>query len=124
MQSASCHEVKNVAIGRVLRTPGDLRPLRCRELAFEAVQQPVQHLDLPLVQRLPGETRPEVRLVEDDTEGFLGTFNRALKTIQKPLLPLGNVELALLRPFKRRVVHRALTADLRRHAVEALRGLL
>jgi hypothetical protein len=48
---------------RVLGTPGELRIFRRRELALERVQQSVEDLPLPIVERLSSMLFPEPRLV-------------------------------------------------------------
>src|SRR5688572_10402208 len=119
-QRSTLDQVENVAIGRVLRALGELCPFRSRELALETVEQPVQHLDLSLVQRLSGETLPEPSLVQHEAESVVRPFDRTEQTTEKPFLPGCNVQTPFLGLLQHVVVVIALAANLRGHAVKAL----
>src|ERR1044071_8576941 len=75
-QSSTLDQVENVAIGRVLRALGELCPPGGRQLAVETIEQPVQHFDLSLVQRLFGETLPEPGLVQNEAKSVVRPFHR------------------------------------------------
>lgn len=64
-QEAKVNQRRNVAVRRVLRTFGNGRPFRRGHLAFEPVEQAVQHLDLAFVQRQFRGALPELRLRDD-----------------------------------------------------------
>ncbi len=68
-QDAPFDQVVDVAVGRVLGAFGQLRPFRRGELALEPVQQPVDDLPLPVVERLPGVDFPEPGFPEDARQG-------------------------------------------------------
>ena len=59
---------------------------------------------------------------EDAAEGVFGAVDGPLQAGEKPFQPRRHIEVALLRCFEHVVIGLALLADLRRHAVEALRA--
>src|SRR5688572_31333834 len=81
--SSTLDQVENVSIGRVLRALGELCVFGRRELALETIEQPVQHFDLSLVQRLSGEALPELCLVQHETESVLRPFDRTKQATEK-----------------------------------------
>jgi hypothetical protein len=62
--------------------------------------------------------------VKHGGEGGVRTIDRASETRKEPFHPERHVQRALVRLLKHVVVLGALLADLRRHAVEALRAVL
>lgn len=64
LENAPVHQVQNVTLGRILRADGELRPFGRGQLALEAIQHPVEHLDLAAVERLGRKPLPETRLEE------------------------------------------------------------
>lgn len=117
-------KIGDVAQRRVGRASFDGRPFRRRELAVESVEQPVQHVALPLVQRIARMLLPESRLLQHTGENAFRALERARQARKKPRQPRGNVEIALLRPFENLIIRLPLLPDLRGHAVEALRAPL
>jgi hypothetical protein len=117
-------QIFDVAQGSVLRAFGKLRPFRRCQLAFEAVEQPVQNEALPLVERRGGMRFPKAPFSEDRRQDTLRTVDCAVKATEEPLKPRCDVEIAFLCPFQNLIVRPALKTDLRRHAVKTLRTLL
>ena len=73
-QDATGQQVCDIAQRSVWRTLGDRRPLAAGELALEAVEQPVDQLYLPLVQRCRtgcSPALPEPRLDEHGIQRVL-----------------------------------------------------
>ncbi len=105
----------------VLRTLGELGVLRCRELAFKAVKQPVQNETLPVVQTDILNSLPETSLGKNSAKARLRSVNGASQAAEKPIHPRGNIHRPLLRLFQNVVIGIAVLPDLRGHAVEALR---
>src|SRR3546814_8655141 len=67
---------------------------------------------------------PKPRLAHDAGEDDLGAVEGAVEAADEPQQPGRNVEVTLLSRFQHVVIGFALGADLRGHAVEALRGSL
>src|SRR5208282_309544 len=67
---------------------------------------------------------PEARLLKHGRQCGLSTFEGTLETSEEPFEPERNIEIALLRCLEDVVIGVPLPADLRRHAVEALRATL
>jgi hypothetical protein len=116
-------QIVDVARRGVLRTFGESRIFRRAQLALEAVQQPVDDLPLPVVQRIAGMGFPEPRLAQHRSQGRLGAAEGAIQATKEPGQPAGYVQFPLLSAFERVVIGGSLKADLGRHAVEALSRL-
>src|SRR3546814_792935 len=123
-QDIASDQVGDIAQRRVGRGLGQRRPLRCRQLALEPVQQPVQHLALAIVEGLSAMGFPEMRLTQDRAESSFRAVERPIQAGQEPFQPGRDVEVALLRAFEQVVIGFPLLPDLRRHAVEPLRTLV
>src|SRR5215469_725490 len=67
---------------------------------------------------------PEASLPQDARENVLGIVERAIQALEEPGQPGGDNEIASLCRLEHLVVRLPLPADLRGHAVEALRAVL
>ncbi len=121
---AAVDEVGDVAVGRILRAFGELRPLRRGELALEPVDQSAQDVPLPVVERLAAVRRPEPGLRPHGRQGRLRALEGTVEAVEEPGNPGGDLQGALLGPLEDLVIALALDPDLGRHAVEALRSLI
>src|SRR3546814_17262625 len=77
-QDIASDQVGDIAQRRVGRGLGKRRPLRCRQLALEPVQQPVQHLALAIVEGLSAMGFPEMRLTQDRAESSFRAVERPI----------------------------------------------
>src|SRR5579862_5771865 len=59
-QEAALDQIVDVTASRILRSFGELRPLRGGQLPLEAVEQPVDDLALTFVDRLAGMRFPKL----------------------------------------------------------------
>ncbi len=119
-QDATCQQFGDVAQRRVRRTFGDRCPLAAGELAFEAIEQPIEQLYLALVQRRSGPALPEPRFGQHGIEDVLRLVDGPVQGVEKPGKPLGDIERRLLGALQDVVVGIALSLDLRGQAVESL----
>jgi hypothetical protein len=107
-RAVSCEDFVSFAYLVVVSVPSKL------------VKEPVKHKSLMIVNGNPLHALPGPSLGEDSAEHSLRTIDGAAKASQEPLHPRRNIHVRFLRLFKNVVIGRALLADLRRHAVEAL----
>ena len=113
-----------IAPGRVLRRLCEFCISGCRELAFETVKEPVKHKSLTIVNGNPlPSCAPKIEPWRGQCGAQFAYIDGAAKASQEPLHPRRNIHVRFLRLFKNVVIGRALLADLRRHAVEALGGV-
>ena len=124
LQHAQFQQLGDVAQRGVGRALGDGCPLAAGELALEAVEQTVEQLHLPLVQRRACPALPETRLDQHGIQCGLRAGDGAPERTEEPRQPAGDVERAFLRALQHVVVVLALALDLRRQAVEALRATI
>ena len=66
---------------------------------------------------------PEARLPQHLGQGFIGVIKGPVETVEKPVDPIGDVEISLLCSLKHVVISTAFDADLSRHTIEALRRM-
>jgi hypothetical protein len=105
----------------VRRTLRNRRPLAAGQFAFESIKETIKQFGLTLIQRRGGPTLPETRLGEHGVEGMLGTVHCAVERVEEPGEPGRHVERPFLRLFDDVVVVLALSLNLRRQALEAVR---
>src|SRR5438445_1898963 len=67
---------------------------------------------------------PEFGLAKHISECALRAIKRAIEATEEPLQPRRDIELTLLRCLQHVIIRTALVADLRGHAVKALRALV
>ncbi len=92
------------------------------QLAIETIQQPLEQLDLPLVEWSRSPALPETRLHQHHVHRVLGVIHCAMQRIQEPRKPSGDIERPALGLLEDVVVGAALRLDLRGQTVEALRA--
>src|SRR5882672_8672134 len=114
-------QILNIAQGGIGRALLKQRPLGRRELALEPVQQAIEHVALALICFRCRMLLPEVCLLKHSRQGLFGAVECTIKTAEKPFEPRRDIKPAFLRCFKHVVIGFALKADLRGHAVKALR---
>jgi hypothetical protein len=78
-------QIGDVAQRRIRRALLDSRPLRRRKLAFEAVQQTIQHIALTLVECIGRVLLPEARLLQHAGKNAFRPVNDSSKAIKRPL---------------------------------------
>lgn len=86
-----------------------LAHLEGRELAFEAIQQAVDHEPPVFVQWEGGSIFPESRLGEDSREVRLSVVDGAPKAVEEPFEPGGDIQRSFLRLFEHPMVGVALS---------------
>src|SRR3989442_11934418 len=74
-ENATLQQVENVAKRGIRGARCDLRPLRCREVALEPVQQTIQYEALTVVDGNVAHCLPETRFVKNRREGCLRTVD-------------------------------------------------
>lgn len=122
-EHAELDELGDVAQGGVGRALLSLRVFRGSELPFEPVEQAVEDVALPVIERDAAVTLPELRLAEHGGENPFRAVEGAIKTGEEPAQPRRDFKITFLRRLQHTVIVLALLPDLCRHAVKSLRTL-